>query len=147
MYSGVLRSQDCATIMTDDNGSSSLNHEIPPKKNLLNRRRMSGEGTYFYEVLGLNKDASSKDIKKAYHKKALENHPDRNPDIDEAESNMARISQAYSTLSDKDDRKVYDRWGSKGIYAGKNLESMNRVNGLTMFILKWTGSFPENTNE
>ena len=58
-------------------------------------------------------DASSKDIKKAYHKKALENHPDRNPDIDEAESNMARISQAYSTLSDKDDRKVYDRWGSK----------------------------------
>ena len=35
----------------------------------------------------------------------------------------------------------------QGIYAGKNLESMNRVNGLTMFILKWTGSFPENTNE
>merc|ERR1712179_485914 len=111
------------------------------------RRPLSGEGLYYYSVLGLEKDASSADVKKAYHKKALEYHPDRNPDKDEAEENMARIAQANSVLSDADQRKVYDRWGSKGIHAGKNLESMDRVNGLTMFVLKCTGSFPTHTNE
>jgi|ERR1711971_281904 len=111
------------------------------------RRRLSDEGLYYYTVLGLNKDASSTDVKKAYHKKALKYHPDRNPDKNEAEVKMAKIAQANSVLSDAEKRKVYDKWGSKGIHAGKNLESMDRVNGLTMFVLKCAGGFPEHTNE
>merc|ERR1711909_264680 len=113
------------------------------------RRPLSGEGLYYYSVLGLEKDASSADVKKAYHKKALEYHPDRNPDKDkdESEDNMAKIAQANSVLSDADQRKVYDRWGSKGITAGNNLKNMDRVNGLTMFVLNCTGSFPTHTNE
>ncbi len=62
----------------------------------------------FYKILGVKKDADSKEIKKAYRKLARQWHPDQNPGDLKAEEKFKEISEAYSVLSDKDQRERYD---------------------------------------
>jgi molecular chaperone DnaJ len=69
----------------------------------------------FYATLGVSKDASQDDIKKAYRKKALESHPDRNPDNPKAEAQFKSISEAYEVLGDENKRRVYDQYGEDGL--------------------------------
>ncbi|MBK8253280.1 MAG: molecular chaperone DnaJ [Polyangiaceae bacterium] len=69
----------------------------------------------FYEVLGLAKEASNDDIRKAYRRAALDSHPDRNPGNAEAERRFKEVSEAYQVLSDDDKRARYDRFGHAGI--------------------------------
>ncbi|TXI38377.1 MAG: molecular chaperone DnaJ, partial [Nitrosomonas sp.] len=69
----------------------------------------------YYEVLEISRSASQEEIKKAYRKKALQSHPDRNPDDSEAEKRFKEISEAYEVLSDENKRKVYDRHGKEGL--------------------------------
>jgi len=66
----------------------------------------------YYKILGLEKTASSEEIKKAYRKLALKYHPDKNPDNKEAEEQFKKISEAYAVLSDAEKRKQYDSFGS-----------------------------------
>jgi molecular chaperone DnaJ len=68
----------------------------------------------YYEVLGVAKNASADDIKKAYRKKALELHPDRNPDDKGAEEKFKEAAEAYDVLSDGDKKARYDRYGHAG---------------------------------
>lgn len=65
----------------------------------------------YYEILGIEKSASAADIKKAYRKKAIEYHPDRNPGDAGAEENFKKAAEAYEVLSDPDKRARYDRYG------------------------------------
>lgn len=69
----------------------------------------------YYEVLGVQKGASADDIKKAYRKKALEYHPDRNPGDKSAEEKFKEAAEAYDVLSDADKRARYDRYGHAGV--------------------------------
>lgn len=69
----------------------------------------------YYEVLGVAKSASVVEIKKAYKKLALENHPDRNPGDDEAIARFKEAAEAYEVLSDEDKRARYDRFGHAGV--------------------------------
>jgi len=68
----------------------------------------------YYEILGVNKDASKADIKKAYRKLALKYHPDKNPDK-AAEEKFKEISEAYAVLYDDEKRRLYDQYGHAGI--------------------------------
>jgi len=65
----------------------------------------------YYETLGVNKNASDSEIKKAYRKLAMKYHPDRNPDNKQAEDKFKEVSEAYAVLSDKDKKAQYDRVG------------------------------------
>ncbi|MDD2504288.1 MAG: DnaJ C-terminal domain-containing protein [Clostridia bacterium] len=69
----------------------------------------------FYEVLGLEKGASVDDIKKAFRKKAMQYHPDKNPGDKAAEDKFKEVNEAYEVLSDSDKKDKYDRFGFAGI--------------------------------
>ena len=69
----------------------------------------------FYEILGVNRDASDDEIKKAYRKLAMKHHPDRNPDNPAAEEKFKEAKEAYEILSDAQKRAAYDQYGHVGV--------------------------------
>lgn len=69
----------------------------------------------YYEVLGVSKSANESELKKAYRKLALQYHPDKNPDNEEAEEKFKEAAEAYEVLSDSDKRARYDRFGHAGV--------------------------------
>ncbi|MCE5247167.1 MAG: molecular chaperone DnaJ [Candidatus Polarisedimenticolia bacterium] len=69
----------------------------------------------FYAILGVERDVSPEELKKAFRRKALELHPDRNRDRADAEEQFKRLNEAYSVLSDPDKRARYDRFGVEGV--------------------------------
>ena len=69
----------------------------------------------YYEVLGVEKSASADEIKKAYRKKAMQFHPDRNPGDKSAEEKFKEVGEAYEVLSDADKKARYDQFGFQGV--------------------------------
>ena len=69
----------------------------------------------YYEVLEVPKNATADEIKKAYRKKALQYHPDRNPGDKEAEEKFKEAAEAYGVLSDEQKRARYDKYGHAGV--------------------------------
>ena len=70
--------------------------------------------TDYYEVLGVSRQDSEEEIRKAFRRKAMEYHPDRNKDPD-AEDKFKEINEAYQVLSDSSKRAQYDRFGHAGV--------------------------------
>ena len=72
----------------------------------------------YYEVLGVAREASDDDVRKAYRQSALKHHPDRNQGNPQAEAKFKEATEAYTVLSDRDKRTAYDRFGHAGLGGG-----------------------------
>ena len=69
----------------------------------------------YYEVLGVSKEATKDEIKKAYRKQALKYHPDKNPGDKKSEENFKEAAEAYEVLSNDEKKARYDRYGHAGL--------------------------------
>lgn len=74
-------------------------------------------GKDYYKILGISRNATDEDIKKAYRKLALKYHPDKNKAKD-AEEKFKEVAEAYEVLSDKKKREIYDQVGEEGLKGG-----------------------------
>ncbi|MDR3117017.1 MAG: molecular chaperone DnaJ [Puniceicoccales bacterium] len=103
----------------------------------------------YYALLGVGKGASAEEIKKAYRKKAVQYHPDKNPGDRTAEEKFKQVSQAYEVLSDEQKRAAYDRFGSDafrpggGNFSGQNMDFGNFQNPFDLFNEMFGAGFGE----
>src|SRR4030043_150394 len=88
----------------------------------------------YYEILGVPRDVSESDLKKAFRQLALKYHPDRNPGDKESEETFKEMNEAYSCLSDTEKRANYDRFGTEEVIEVPKWETCNECHG--------TGSAP-----
>ena len=109
----------------------------------------------YYEVLGVSKNASDDEIKKAYKKMAIKYHPDRNPDDKEAEAKFKEAAEAYDVLRDPQKRARYDQFGPEGVNGaggfgggGMNMDDIFSMfgdifGGHGIWWLRWRRQSPE----
>ena len=74
----------------------------------------------YYETLEVSRDASAPELKKAFKKKAMKYHPDRNPDNPEAAEKFKEAAEAYDVLSDSQKKSAYDQYGHEAFNSGQN---------------------------
>ena len=72
----------------------------------------------YYQLLGIDKTADSRDIRKAFKRLAVIMHPDKNPDDPEAQDKFLNLKKAYEVLKDQESRKAYDLYGETGVKEG-----------------------------
>jgi molecular chaperone DnaJ len=86
----------------------------------------------FYEILGVSKQATAEEIKKAYRKVAMQYHPDRNPGDKSAEEKFKEAAEAYEILNDADKRAQYDRFGHQAFSQGRGGNGAYGAGGMNM---------------
>ncbi len=84
----------------------------------------------YYEILGINRDANTDEIKKAYRQAAMKYHPDRNPNNKDAEDKFKEATEAYEVLNDTEKRQRYDRFGHEGMRPGMDFHGFRDVNDI-----------------
>ncbi|KAF7132925.1 hypothetical protein RHSIM_Rhsim09G0140700 [Rhododendron simsii] len=85
---------------------------------MFGRAPKKSDNSKYYEILGVSKSASQDDLKKAYRKAAIKNHPDKGGDPEKVQSFFKELAQAYEVLSDPEKRDIYDQYGEDALKEG-----------------------------
>ncbi|XP_011343125.1 dnaJ homolog subfamily C member 5 isoform X2 [Ooceraea biroi] len=102
----------------------------------MDRRKMSTAGDSLYQILEIQKTATTEEIRKMYRKLALKYHPDKNPNNPEALEKFKEINRAHAILTDLTKRNIYDNYGSLGLYVGEQFGEEN-VNAYFVVTSGW----------
>jgi curved DNA-binding protein len=86
-------------------------------------------GKDYYKILGVSKDVSDEDLKKAYRKLAMKYHPDQNQGDKKAEESFKEVNEAYAVLSDKEKRRQYDMFGADGFQQRFRISILAKCSG------------------
>lgn len=108
--------------------------------NLFEHMNQNIDNEEYYKILNIEKNSSEEQIKKSYRKLAMKFHPDKNPNNKSAEDKFKQISEAYETLSDKEKRNVYDKYGKQGLEMN-NSGGGPDINPMDMFQNFFGGNF------
>jgi molecular chaperone DnaJ len=95
----------------------------------------------YYDILEVSRTATAEEIKKAYRKKALQYHPDKNPGDAEAEKRFKEVSEAYEVLSDEKKRQIYDRHGKEGLQGAAGGAGMHGFASMDEALRTFMGAF------
>lgn len=95
----------------------------------------------YYDILEISRSATADEIKKAYRKKALQFHPDKNPGDASAEKRFKEVSEAYEVLSDEKKRQIYDRHGKEGLQGGPAGAGMHGFASMDEALRTFMGAF------
>lgn len=95
----------------------------------------------YYEVLEVPRTATQEEVKKAYRKKAVKFHPDKNPGDSQAEKRFKDISEAYEVLSDEKKRQTYDRYGKEALQAGAGMHGGQGFGSMDEALRTFMGAF------
>jgi molecular chaperone DnaJ len=95
----------------------------------------------YYDILEVSRNATADEIKKAYRKKALQYHPDKNPGDAEAERRFKEVSEAYEVLSDEKKRQIYDRHGKEGLQGAAAGAGMHGFSSMDEALRTFMGAF------
>jgi molecular chaperone DnaJ len=93
----------------------------------------------YYERLGVSRDATTDEVKKAYRKLALKYHPDRNEGSKEAESRFREVTEAYEVLRDSEKRATYDRFGEQGLRGAQGFGGFDFSDAIEIFMRDFGG--------
>ena len=100
----------------------------------------------YYDILEISHSATPEEIKKAYRKKAVQFHPDKNPGDPEAEKRFKEISEAYEVLSDEKKRQIYDRHGKEGL-SGSGMRGGQGFSSMEEALRTFMGAFGQGGND
>lgn len=95
----------------------------------------------YYDVLEISRQATTDEIKKAYRKKAIQFHPDKNPGDADAEKRFKEVSEAYEVLSDDKKRQMYDRYGKEGVQGAAGAGGMHGFSSMDEALRTFMGAF------
>jgi hypothetical protein len=98
---------------------------------------MQAKGPNHYSLLGVNRNSSPLDIKRAYKKLSLQLHPDKNPNDPNASAKFDRVKKAYDVLMDMEFREVYNKFGQEGINSNKRYDETQFFMELGVFYITW----------
>ena len=98
---------------------------------------MQAKGPNHYSLLGVNRNSSPLDIKRAYKKLSLQLHPDKNPNDPTAANKFDRVKKAYDVLMDMEFREVYNKFGQDGINSNKRFDETTFFMELGVFYVTW----------
>ena len=135
--SGIIALRESFVVMGEGPLVVNVDLTFSPFHYFMLGMEMQAKGPNHYALLGVNRNSSPLDIKRAYKKLSLQLHPDKNPNDPTASAKFDRVKKAYDVLMDMEFREVYNKFGQEGINSNKRFDETTFFMELGVFYVTW----------